>query len=66
MKLVTTHSKLTIGLLAVLAGTLLTACAPSVKVRSDTDPGVDMRQYQTYDFFSQMGVEGDNYSNLLG
>jgi len=23
------------------------ACAPSVKVRSDTDPGVNMRQYQT-------------------
>jgi hypothetical protein len=66
MKRVTIQSKLTIGLLAVLAGALLSACAPSVKVRSDTDPGVDMRQYQTYDFFSQMGVEGDNYSNLLG
>lgn len=44
----------------------LDACAPSVKVRSDTDPGVDMRQYKTYDFFSQLGVEGDGYSNLLG
>jgi hypothetical protein len=66
MKRVTIQSKLTMGLLAVLAGALLSACAPSVKVRSDTDPGVDMRQYQTYDFFSQMGVEGDNYSNLLG
>ena len=42
------------------------ACAPSVKVRSDTDPGVDMRQYQTYDFFSQLGIEGESYSNLLG
>lgn len=45
---------------------LLTACAPSVKVRSDADPGVNMSQFQTYDFFSQMGIEGDNYSNLLG
>ena len=51
--------------LAALA-VLLSACSPSVKVRSDADPGVDMRQFQTYDFFSQMGVEGDNYSNLLG
>ena len=50
---------------AVMA-TLLTACAPSVKVRSDTDPGVNMGQYKTYDFFSQMGIEGENYSNLLG
>jgi len=44
----------------------LAACAPSVKVRSDSDPGVNMAQYQTFDFFSQMGVEGENYSNLLG
>jgi hypothetical protein len=44
----------------------LAACAPSVQVRSDTDPGVDMSQYKTYDFFSQMGIEGDGYSNLLG
>jgi hypothetical protein len=45
---------------------LLAACSPSVKVRSDTDPTVNLRQFQTYDFFSQMGIEGDNYSNLLG
>jgi len=66
MKICVMHSKPMIALLAVLAALLLTACAPSVKVRSDADPGVDMRQYQSYDFFSQMGVEGDNYSNLLG
>jgi hypothetical protein len=51
---------------AALAALLLAACAPSVKVRSDAEPGVDLRQYQTYDFFSQLGIEGDNYSNLLG
>ncbi|MGB5291922.1 MAG: DUF4136 domain-containing protein [Lysobacterales bacterium] len=45
---------------------VLSACAPSVKVRSDADPGVNMGQYKTYDFFSQMGIEGDGYSNLLG
>ena len=51
---------------AALAVLLLAACAPSVKVRSDADPGVDLRQYESYDFFSQMGIESDNYSNLLG
>ena len=52
--------------LAILATALFTGCSPSVKVRSDVDPGVNMRQYQTYNFFSQMGVEGDGYSNLVG
>ncbi len=44
----------------------LAACAPTVKVRSDVDPTVNLRDYQTYEFFSQLGVEGDNYSGLLG
>lgn len=53
--------------LAICAIVMVTVgCAPSVKVRSDVDPGVDMSQYQTYDFFSQLGVEGDSYSNLVG
>jgi hypothetical protein len=51
---------------AVFSVLLLAACSPSVKVRSDTDPGVNMGQYQTFNFFSQMGIEGENYSNLLG
>ena len=45
---------------------LLAACSPSVKVRSDADPSVNLSQYRTYGFFSQLGVEGDGYSNLLG
>lgn len=57
----------TIGLLAVLIASLaLSACSPSVKVRSDVAPGVNLSQFQTYNYFSQMGVEGENYSNLLG
>ena len=51
---------------ATAIAALLAGCAPSVKVRSDADPGVDMSRYQTYDFFSQLGVEGDSYSNLVG
>jgi hypothetical protein len=54
-------------IIAVTLFTLtLAGCSPSVKVRSDTDPTVNLSQYQTYNFFSQMGIEGDNYSNLLG
>ena len=53
-------------LAAVVATLVLPACAPSVKVRSDADPGVDLSQYKTYGFFSQLGVEGDGYSSLLG
>lgn len=53
-------------LASVIIICLLAACAPSVKVRSDTDPSVNLNKYQTYGFFSQMGIEGDNYSNLLG
>ena len=66
MKFRSIHCRPLMVLAALAAAMLLTACAPSVKVRSDVDPGVDLRQYQSYDFFSQMGVEGDNYSNLLG
>jgi hypothetical protein len=51
---------------ALVAALLVAACSPSVKVRSDSNPDVDLRQFQTYGFFSQMGVEGENYSNLLG
>ena len=54
------------AIVIVSLAVFLAGCAPSVKVRSDADPGIDMRQFQTYDFFSQMGIEGDNYSNLLG
>ena len=53
-------------MIVFILAVLLAGCAPSVKVRSDTDPGVNMSQYQTYDFFSQMGIEGEGYSNLLG
>lgn len=51
------------GLLVLL---LLTACAPSVKVRSDVAPDVDLSAFSTYSFFSPMGVEDDQYSSLLG
>ena len=57
-------SKVLVTLLVV--SVVISGCSPSVKVRSDADPTVNMSQYETYDFFSQLGVEGDNYSSLLG
>lgn len=56
-----------VSIVAVLTASLVfSACSPSVKVRSDVAPDTNMSQFQTYNFFSQMGVEGENYSNLLG
>jgi len=49
-----------------LCGLLLAGCAPTVKVRSDADPTIDLRKFQTYNFFSKMGIEQEGYSNLLG
>lgn len=49
-----------------LAALLSAGCAPSVKVRSDVAPDANLGQYQTYGFFKQLGVEGDNYSNIYG
>jgi hypothetical protein len=51
---------------ALAAVLLLAACSPSVKVRSDTAPDVDLSKYQTYGFFNPMGAEDENYSSLLG
>ncbi len=52
--------------LLIIPVLLLVACAPTVKVRSDADPSVNFSQYKTYNFFSQLGIEGDGYANLMG
>ncbi len=50
-----------IAILALTAG-----CAPSVKVRSDVDPGVNMGDYQSYNFFSELGIEAESSAGLMG
>jgi hypothetical protein len=60
------NSQLRLVLSLALLGLLLAACAPSVKVRTDSDPGVDLSKYSSYNFFSKMGIEEEGYSNLLG
>ena len=58
-------SRCLVLLSATVLGTLVAACAPSVKVRTDTDPNVDMGSYQTYDFFTKLGIEEEGASSLL-
>jgi hypothetical protein len=53
-----------LGLASLLLA--LSACAPSVKVRSEVAPDSDLARYQTYGFFKQLGVEGENYSSIYG
>jgi len=55
-------------LLMVLFATMvvLTACTPSVNIRSDYDHSVDFSQFKTYNYFNPMGIENPNYSSLLG
>lgn len=62
-KIMRFHTRAALALLAV-AG--LSGCAPSVKVRSDVVPDANLAQYQTFGFFRQLGIEGDNYSNIFG
>jgi hypothetical protein len=63
-KVKTTSTGLLVSI--IVSAVLLSACAPSVKVRSDVAPDVNLSQFQTYNFFSQLGVEDDGYSSLLG
>ncbi len=45
---------------------LLSACSSGLQVRSDIDPAADFSQYQTYDFFDPMGIEGGYNSPVFG
>ena len=50
----------------VAAAALLTACASGPDIRSDYDHSVDFSEYETYNFFSPMGIENPNYSTIYG
>ena len=45
------QSIFTVAVLSILVA----GCAPSVQVRTDSDPGVNLSQFKTYDFFSTDG-----------
>lgn len=50
----------------LLLGGLLSACSSGLAVRSDIDPTVDFSQYETYNFFEPMGIEGGYNSPIFG
>jgi len=45
---------------------VLSACSSGLTVRSDIDPAVDFSQYQTFNFFEPMGIEGGYNSPVFG
>jgi hypothetical protein len=50
----------------IFLGILLSACSSGLKVRSDSDPSAKFSQYNSYDFFDPMGVEGGYNSPVFG
>ena len=51
---------------AIFLGILLSACSSGLQVRSDSDPAANFSQYNTYNFFDPMGVEGGYNSPVFG
>lgn len=49
-----------------LIAALLAACASGPQIKSDYDRTVDFSQYNSYGFFSPLGIEGPNYSTIYG
>lgn len=53
-------------LVTIVLGSLLSACSSGLQVRSDSDPGANFSQYNSYNFFDPMGVEGGYNSPVFG
>ena len=51
---------------AIFLGSFLAACSSGLQVRSDSDPTANFSQYNTYNFFDPMGVEGGYNSPVFG
>ena len=51
---------------AIVLASLLSACATGLTVRSDIDPTVDFSQYNSFNFFEPMGIEGGYNSPIFG
>jgi hypothetical protein len=56
----------TIFLIVLLLVGMLSACSTGLTVRSDIDPTVDFGQYNAYNFFEPMGIEGGYNSPIFG
>jgi hypothetical protein len=55
-----------IGLLAGVLALVAAGCATGLSVRSDIDPSADFANYQTWNFFDTLGVEGGYNSPIFG
>jgi hypothetical protein len=53
-------------IISLLAAALLAGCASGPKIHSDYDHSVDFSQYRSYGFFNPLGIEGNNYTSLIG
>lgn len=51
---------------SILVLALLSACSTGLTVRSDIDPTANFSQYNTYNFFEPMGIEGGYNSPVFG
>jgi hypothetical protein len=58
------HFSVVLG--TIFLGMFLSACSSGLKVRSDSDPTANFSQYQAYNFFDPMGVEGGYNSPIFG
>ena len=53
-------------LVTIFLGSLFSACSSGLQVRSDSDPTANFSQYNSYNFFDPMGVEGGYNSPVFG
>ena len=53
-------------ILLALVAISISACTPSLQVRSDVDPTADFSQFTTFNFFDPMGIEGGYNSPVFG
>lgn len=53
-------------LLMMLSMLLMGACSSGLQVRSDEDPSAPFDQFQTWNFFDPMGIEGGYNSDIYG
>ncbi len=64
-----THHARPIGwqtFLLIAASLFMSACSSGLQVRSDVDSTADFSQYQTFDFFATLGIEGGHNSPVFG
>ena len=55
-----------IAITGLLLLTVLSACSSGLTVRSEIDPNANFNQYNTYNFFEPMGIEGGYNSAIFG